>query len=236
MLKRLKIINSLLFILTYGFILVSFTPQALSQNDISYKVVALKGKILKNGKELINLGSLITASDKFEFLTLDSYFSAFNPYKGKITFNKKGTSYQVGSSSGMTRRVFRTASPKIFLSGKIMNARGESLANALIVKKELTADEEEYTETDEGGVYVVSLIENQKYAIYALASGYASDTLALDLSGGNSQPESFEHYFKLQPTKYWLVFSLAPLKQAQVKNALFFYKTGSGVSGKVAPN
>jgi hypothetical protein len=237
MLRRSKIINAILFILIYGFILCCFKPQALGQNDLFYKVVAFKGKILKNGKELINFGALITASDKFDFLTPDSYLSAFNSHKGKITVNKKGTSYQGGSSSGMTRRVFRaTATPKIFLSGKITNARGEILENALIVKKELAADEEEYRETDEEGVYAVSLMENKKYAIYALAPGYAPDTLELDLSISNKPAENVEHYFKLKPTKYWLVFSLPSLKQEEVKSAQFFYKTGGGVSGKVTPN
>jgi hypothetical protein len=236
MLLRLKIINPFLFILIYGFRFGCFMPQALSQHDLSYKVVALKGKILKNGKELINYGSLITSSDKFDFLTPDAYLSAFNPHKGKITINKKGAFYQGGSSSGMTRQVFKATTPKIFVSGKITNARGEGLANALIIKKELTADEEEYTETDEEGVYAVSLMENKRYAICALAPGYAPDTLALDLSSSNSPAQNFEHYFKLLPAKYWLVFSLPSLKKEEVKNAQFFYKTGSGVLGKATLN
>ncbi|MCS6904787.1 MAG: hypothetical protein NZ576_05315 [Bacteroidia bacterium] len=64
----------------------------------------MKGTILKNGTQKLEIGNEITDKDKFDLIEPDATFSAYNSQKGKITYTKNGIRFEpTHGTAGATR-------------------------------------------------------------------------------------------------------------------------------------
>jgi hypothetical protein len=91
--------------LFYCLFIVGGNPVPLfCQQEVTYKVIFLKGTVYKNGSHKLEIGNEINDKDKFDMLEPDATFSAYNPQKGKITYTKNGVKFEpTHGSAGATR-------------------------------------------------------------------------------------------------------------------------------------